>query len=232
MSRRIRNGFREMWDELWNFMDKWNILGLTAIIAIISVIWEQEITTQVLLVTFTAAYVFTSFNQMRETRLNRIHPDTLTVRPDFEWKDDDGEFVFGMRNFGTGPAINLRGCAVIREEEGKEASQVWQEGDERYILKFSDKSRHLSLQEDELLPLTAESPLINRNFDILFTDDGELKDSYRGKQVEFYYTFESNNGEQYPRGWGNPSDMELVEVIKKSNSPRTVALSEIEDKCA
>ena len=227
----IRQALLDMKNDVYNFVDKWNTFGLLVITVVLSwAILEQNFTTNLVLVVFTAAYTFVTFNQMRETRWSRKHPGTLTLRPDFEWDDDRDTDIFGLRNFGTGPAINLRGCAIIRDGNGKDASRVWEE-DGDHVLRFPKKDNHLSLKEGELLPLTEGSHYIGNHFNNLWNEDGDLKRKYEGKQMELYYTFESNTGEPYPRDWSKPTEIGMEEVIEMADAPRTVRLSEIVDKC-
>lgn len=232
---RVKEAYQDMLRDIDNFVDKWNLVGLLPITAVVLWtgwrIWNQEFNVTLALVTFTATYTFVTFNQMREMRWSRKYPGTLTIRPGFKWDSERNTYIFGLRNFGTGPAINLRGCAIIRDENEKDASQIWKDDNEKRILRFSEKDRHLNLQEGKTLPLTTSSPLIDDYFEELWTETGEIKDEYKGKQIEFYYTFESNTGEQYPRDWNKPADMDLSTVIKKSDSPRTVEIEEIKDKC-
>lgn len=232
----IKRSFQEMKGDVYRFVDNWNLIGLLILLGIpflvaIWAIWNNDFTTNLALVIFTAIYTFVTFNQMREARQNRGHHNSLTIRPDFEWNDNDNIHVFGLRNFGTGPAINLRGCAIVREKNAKDANQVLKE-ERNYVIQFSEKDHHLSLEEGELLPLTVESHLVKDYLNDLWDKNGELRGKYEGKQIEFYYTFESNDGEQYPRNWSKPGEMDLETVIETTDSPRIVKLEEIEDKCS
>ncbi|WP_226479180.1 hypothetical protein [Natrinema amylolyticum] len=222
--------------ELIIFTDVWDVGFILLGLAIISAMFiTPVVTAQRVLVIVTMGYSFLVFNQMKQERFTNEYPGTLSVRPHFGLDDDRNDFRFGMKNFGNGPAINLRGCVIAREENGEDALDIWRDNKSEFIWTFSSRDHHLSLLEGELLPLTTTAENFPENQIDLINDiwnsDGEIKEIYDGKQLEFHYTFESNRGIEYPQDWYQPSKMDMETVISKSSDPRIVEFEEMDNRC-
>lgn len=209
-----------MYDDAVRFFDSWNIVGGVGVVAIGTVSFIiGGFTPQSVLVAVTALYAYIAFNQMRETRWNRQPASLLAVRPHFRRDSDTGICDFGLKNFGDSPALNLRLKAILRS--GTDIVDT---------LTVSTKDRHLHLEEDQFLSLITEASE-RQSFDDLSDAEGPIFEDCEQKSIELYYTFESNDGVQYPRNWNTPTEMEMDEVVEKAESPRTVELAEIHDKC-
>ncbi|WP_332899619.1 hypothetical protein [Haladaptatus sp. CMSO5] len=201
------------------FFDSWNILGGIGVLLIGAISWVVGgFSTESVLVTVTGLYAFIAFNQMRESRLNQP-ASRLAVRPHFRQIDDSPTYDFGLKNFGDSPALNLRLKAILRE--GNDSVDT---------LMVSREDWHFHLEENQFISLITK-PLDQDSFGDLTDADNPVFDNYEQKSIELYYTFESNNGIQYPRDWNKPMEMEIDEVVEKSNKPRTVKLAEIRKKC-
>lgn len=211
---------RSMYDDAIGFFDTWNIVGGAGVIIIgISSFIVGGFTPQSVLVAVTAFYAYIAFNQMRETRWNRQPESLLAVRPHFRQdnKTDTGDF--GLKNFGDSPALNFRLKAILRE------------GDEKVdTLTVSAKDRHLHLEEDQFLSLITEASE-DQSFGDLTDSEDAVFENCEKKSIELYYTFESNSGVQYPRNWDTPAEMEIDDVVEKSENPRDIKLIEIYEKC-
>lgn len=209
-----------MYGDAKRFFDSWNIVGGVGVVVIGIVAFAiGGFTPQSVLVAVTALYAYIAFNQMRETRWNRQPESILTVRPHFRRDGDAETYDFGLMNFGDSPALNLRLKAILRNGT-----------DNVGTLTVSARDRHLHLEEDQFLSLIAETSE-QQSFGDLTDADDPVFENYEQKSIELYYTFESNSGVQYPRGWNAPAEMEMDEVVKKSESSRTVELAEIHEKC-
>lgn len=211
---------RSMYGDAKRFFDSWNFLGGVGVIVIGIISFAiGGFTPQSVLVSVTALYAYIAFNQMRETRWNRQPENILAVRPHFCRTGNTDSYDFGLKNFGDSPALNLRVKAILRNGSDNEGT-----------LTVSAKDRHLHLDENEFLSLTA-GVSEQQSFGDLTNADDSIFENYEQKSIELYYTFESNSGVQYPRDWNAPGEMEMNEVIEKSESPRTVELAEIHEKC-
>ena len=209
-----------MYNDAIRFFDSWNLIGGIGVLLVGAIsFWFGGFTPQSVLGAVTGLYAFIAFNQMRESRLNRRPASRLAVRPHFVRDGDLETYDFGLKNFGDSPALNLRIKAVLREGNDSIAT-----------LMISAKDRHLHLEEKQFISLVVEASK-HKSFGDL-TDAGDsIYENCDNKYIEFYYTFESNDGIQYPRDWNNPIPMEMDEVIKNAESPRTVELTEIREKC-
>lgn len=212
--------FQSVSDDIIRFFDTWNILGAAGVILIGVVTFTLGgFTPQSVLVAVTGLYAYIAFNQMRESRWNRRPPNSLAVRPHFPRESDKDACDFGLQNFGESPALNLRLKAILRE--GNDIVDT---------LTVSAKNRHLHLEEDGFHSLITEA-VEDQSFGNLANPEDPIFENYQQKSIELYYTFESNDGVQYPRAWHKPTKMEMDEVVEKSESPRTVELAEIREKC-
>lgn len=209
-----------MADDIVWFFDRWNILGAIVIgIIIIASLASGGFNPQNALVLITAMYAFVTFNQMRESKFNPRPARPLAVRPYFRERDDRNGCDFGLKNFGEGPALNLRLKAVLLEG-GKKVDSVT----------VSAKDRHFHLDEGGFLSLN-EGTRNHQSLGDLNDAEDAIFENHEQKSIELYYTFESNDGTQYPLNWNSPAEMTMAEVENKSESPRTVELTEILEKC-
>lgn len=209
------NTLASLYQDIRNFFDLWNILGAILISILVAFFYVQGFNSRNILVAVTAVYAFITFNQMRESRWSRKHPGALTVRPHFRWDEEKGKHIFGLKNFSSSPALNLRLYAILRDEAGRIET-----------LQVSSKDKHLHLEKGSFLSLMRDS------FEYLSDAEADIYKGDQEKHIELYYTFESNSGREYPLSWNNPTEMEWEKVIEKAESPREVKLSEIQDKCA
>lgn len=212
---------RSMYEDVAWFFDDWNVI-VAVIFGLIGVgtFVVGGFTPQSVLVFVTAVYAFLTFNQMRESKLNPRLATPFAVRPHFRQSDCTDDYDFGLKNFGSGPALNLRLKAVLLE------------GDDTIdTLTISAKDRHLHLEENCFLSLITEIPEEQSFGDLTDVEDSVFA-NYEQKSIELYYTFEANDGTQYPLGWSKPTDMDMDKVVDLAKSPRTVELAEIREKCA
>lgn len=216
----IRRLVFSMYDDAVRFFDAWNTIGVLVVAIAGVLLLSRGATTQSVLVIVTAIYAFISFNQMREARQNRRAASSLAVRPSFIFNSDTGEYDLGLQNFGDGPALGLRLRAKLKE------------GDTTIdTLDISGKDQHLHLEQGEFVSLISRHPGYE-SWQGLADADNDIYENADQRYIEFYYTFEATDGVQYPRDMQRPQQMELDEVVKMADSPRTVRLTETLRKCA
>lgn len=210
-----------MYDDVDRFFDAWNTIGAICVSAIaLILLLLRGPTTQSVLVIVTTIYAFITFNQMREARWNRRPASSLAVWPSFIFNSDTGEYDLGLQNFGDSPALGLRLRAKLKEGDATIDT-----------LDISGKDQHLHLEQGEFVSLTSGTPGFG-SWQELADPDDDIYENAEQKYIEFYYTFEATNGVQYPRGMQRPQQMDIDEVVKIADNPRTVRLTEILQKCA
>ena len=211
---------RSMWTDVDNFFDNWNALGggFVLLVSVVGFYW-LGFTSEMLLVSITALYAFVSFNQMRETRWNRRPSSLLAVRPHFQSSEKGEGVEFGLKNFGDSPALNLRLCAILRKNRG-EVDRVT----------ISNSDWHLHLDEGGFLSLS-NPPWSNNRLGNFADSEDPVYNECTKKSIELYYTFESNQGVQYPRSWSEPMNWSWKEVVDETDNPRAIKLEEIRKKC-
>jgi len=206
----------EMRSDTRNFFDWWNFLGLTALIVLIgfqitdSILPLQfSIGTQDGVLILTGAYAFTAFNQMRETRWTRRQGDGMALRPHFIDEVDGSGLV--LYNFGEGAALDLRLRIILRSNGGVENFDVISEND----------SVHLPEGDFFTIPEGCLGALNDPDSEVYEDPNATL---------EFYYTWESTTGRQYPSDMEEPKEVPMDEIADTYDSPRAVRATEIRDR--
>lgn len=102
--------------DIRGFLDRWNLLGLILVLGVsIFLLVTRGITANTILAIFTAVYVLTSFNEMREMRKTT---SKNPIQPDFERDEERGLEVPVLRNFDTDPALSFELLAVFDSDDG------------------------------------------------------------------------------------------------------------------
>lgn len=121
---------------------------------------------------------------------------------------DSGDF--GLKNYGPGPALDLRVHATI-EPEGPE-----------HTIEQSDELLHL--EEGEFLSVLKGDLAELRN------PDSELFEREDATRIELYYTWESPSGRQRPTSLTNPREMTVDELVREAKDPRSEELDILQKK--
>ena len=209
----MARSFEEMRSDTWSFFDWWNLAGLAALIGLIVIqltdyTWplQTDIGTQDGILILTGAYAFTAFNQMRESRWSRKQGEGMALRPHFV---DESEL--GLYNFGEGAALDIRLQIILRGGEDIQELDMVSEED----------SVHLPENDYFTIPLDRFKGLNDPESD-LHEDPNAI--------LEFYYTWESTTGRQYPSGMEEPNEVSMNEFADTYDSPRKVRVSEIRER--
>lgn len=189
--RFIRRNIRVVREDTSTFLGAYNIFMITIILwlSLWTVGWTDPILeilpsetesyfqesvpkTGKLLVLFTAVYVLTSFNQMREARKNRRNYEGSPLLPYFENDDEWGFKVPKLRNFGASPAVMFQLLAQIEGNDGKCEEVLRIESSDNPVNLNPEQS--ITLMNDELADLLENSEG--------WSEDADLK---------LYYGFDS-----------------------------------------
>jgi len=212
----MARSFEEMRSDTWSFFDWWNLAGLAALLILILIqltdyTWplQADIGTQDGILILTGAYAFTAFNQMRESRWSRKQGEGMALRPHFV--DETDGSVLSLYNFGEGAALDLRLKIILSGSEYDEKLDVVSEED----------SIHLPENDYITIPLDC--------LDGLNDPESDLREDSNAV-LEFYYTWESTTGRQYPSGMEEPNEVSMNMMADTFDSPREVKVSEIRDR--
>lgn len=209
---RIKYLLRDTWEDIRTFTDKWNVIIGLILLGITAWVGEGRwrtgaFQTNRLLVLFTAAYVLTSFNQMREARKNRVTYEGTPVQPHFEYSEEWGFKVPYLRNFGYSPAVSFQALAQIEYVEG--GSKTVKEHKRRQDPVNLDPGQQIELMNQELVEML-EAPEE-------FPEDVELS---------LYYGHDSIHSGATPVAAGR--DKTLKELVREYPNPRSIKLAEIQ----
>ena len=196
-------------EEVWAFFDVYNIIFTIVSVIVVTLTLLFNAPLAVAVAIFTAVYALISFNRMRGSE--NVWMNTPTVRRDFQ-QTDSGNYDFGLRNFGPGPALYFRVYATV-EPSGAN-------------LTIHESDPPLHLEEGEFLPLLQGdlAELCDESSDLYKRDDAA--------RIELYYTFESTSGRETPPGLKNPREMRITKLVDEADDPRTEDLENIRKNCA
>lgn len=207
--------FRKTVGDLRRFLDGPNWVFITfagAVFVLVHVFiggaWSP---TTMAVAIFTALYTFVASNQMRQE--TRTH--TANVRRDYKTAPETGTPLFGLRNFGPGPALYLRVYATVVEkidEEDDEEEVV----EKKVILEEDDPP--MNLEEGEFLPVLDDAfPTLDPEYD--------------DREMRLYYSFVSRNGTETPEHQSEPRSKSHEELAKDSSNPRSIKLGKLRENC-
>lgn len=209
----VRRAIREAKEDASTFLDTWNVI-IMAIILLLSfwvLGWTDIVVgilpnwlpsrlrgtppaTSKLLILLTAAYVLTSFNQMREARANPRNHEARPVLPSVEYDSSWGFKVPKLRNFGNSPAVSFQ---VLARVEGVE--------DETEVIRRIERlDEPVNLDSDRTVTLMSEDLV-----EILMNSDEWPNDA----ELKLYYGFEAIHAGDAPHapGIGKSLDDLVVE---------------------
>lgn len=208
----MARSLEEMKNDMKRFFDWWNGLGAVALIILFLILTVDSLSplsfklnTQTGILMLTGIYAYTTFNQMRESRQDRQQCVGMALRPRFI--QTDGGCALVLYNFGEGAALDIR-LRIIH---------ISKDGNECYDVIGPNDTVHLS--EDEYYPIPTDElfELKKSSSDLPEDDDGRL---------EFYYTWESQTGRQYPHDIDKPHKKSMDDIVCQTENPRTVRLTE------
>lgn len=204
LNQKIKEWGREFKTGISDFFDFWNTVFvlLSGLLLVGIFIFQIRVSTAVAV--FTAIYALITFNQMRTG--GPVNSRTPSIRRDYRIDEDSGVYDFGLRNFGPGPALYLRVYARI-VPNGPD-------------LLIPESELPLHLEQGEFLSL------LRRDFLELQNSVSDLYDRPDAKEIELYYTWESN-GIQCPPGLDSPREMDKNELVDAARKPRTAKLKDL-----
>ncbi|WP_254536733.1 hypothetical protein [Halomarina litorea] len=204
-ARAWRKTLSGTFEDIYGFFDIYNQIFVVFSAAVVALVVVYNVSISTAVAVFTALYALIAFNQMRNG--GPVQTTGLAVRPAYD-SNDAAECDFGLKNLGEGPALYLR--AYVRIEDEAE-----------YLLKKMDRPIHLD--EEEFVSLT-EGDFSNESLDDISAEDDA--------KLEFYYTFTSPSGIQYPRGKTKPLEMSPKELVEATDEPRSLRLGDVRENCA
>lgn len=209
----IKKWRQELKEGVLDFFDLWNTIFVLSSFFVVGLIFLHHILTStvdtipisITVAIFTAIYALIAFNQMRTG--GPANTGKTTIRQDYRIDEDSEVFDFGLRNFGTSSALNLRIYA-----------RVTPNGPDLVI---PESEYPLHLKEGEF------TSLLRRDFAELSVIGSELYDRPDAKEIELYYTWESESGVQCPESLNSPREMEISELVDAAEDPRTEQLEDL-----
>lgn len=142
-------------------------------------------------------------------------PTLPPVRPDFDGTEDEKLLDFGLKNFGSEPALYIQ---VVAEIDGED------------VVKLRPRQRPVHLDEDEFLGLVHDDRLPER-----IEDNNDFKGILDKAEVELYYSFVSTGGARAPQDMNldDFGDDECVfeEITGEDQDPRTMEIRRIKEYC-
>lgn len=210
--KKVHKWWEEFRGGLVNFFDFWNTVFVLVSVAVLAGIFVIQLSTStteqsylpIAVAVFTAVYALISFNDMRTE--GPANTRTPSVRRDYRADEDSKVYDFGLRNFGPGPALYLRVYARIIPDGAD--------------LLIPESESPLHLEEGEFMSL------LRRDFAELQNLESDIYDRPDAKEVELYYTWETN-GVQCPPGLDSPREMDKDELVEAAEDPRTEKLEDL-----
>lgn len=215
-----RRIFTKTLRDIWEFLDGPDWVFISIAIPFLGYVllkgfWSWP---QMAVAVFTALYAFIASNQMRQE--SRTH--TANVRRDYKYDSETDSYIFGLRNFGPGPALYLRVYATVVEETEKDEEETVVA--QKPFLEEDDPP--MNLEEGEFLPLVDDGFLR-----VADDDFPPLEPQNDGLEMRLYYSFVSRNGVETPEQQHKPREKSHRVLKNDSPEPRSIDLSNLREHC-
>lgn len=199
-------------DDFWRFIDLWNLVGIIIILSLIGWSLYQGWDVRWILAVLTAATVFTSFNQMRQSMGGGAIGEKSPVRREIQIDDERGYQVPVLSNFGSNPAHDFYLLSAVEgvSDTPQEIDRIKVEEEPLNL----ESGKSVSLMTDEL-----ETILKKNDFD----DASEAS-------LNLYYCYSTIQGVSVPGNVSNPDEWGLSKFRRNFPDPVSFKLSTLQSR--